>query len=161
MVSLFMAWSPVWRFNTRINWVGQPGDCANLIPTTPATAPGGQCRQTASDVMPGGPLAVGGPRKHLACRSQTGGTGVAKGYLTQRLQGPPAPSRIILCHRRSPTSPGHPFIAAFSATASSGCSRSKATNLQSKNSMSIRLLLPNRHRRGSHQRRKALPFCSD
>ena len=34
-----MAWSPVWRFNARINWVGQPGDYANLIPTTPATAP--------------------------------------------------------------------------------------------------------------------------
>ena len=39
MVSLFMAWSPVWRFNARINWVGQPGDYANLIPTTPETAP--------------------------------------------------------------------------------------------------------------------------
>ena len=27
------------------------------------------------------------------------------------------------CNRRSPTSPGHPFIAAFSATASAGCPR--------------------------------------
>jgi hypothetical protein len=37
-----MAWSPVWRFNARINWVGQPGDYANLIPTTPATVPEAQ-----------------------------------------------------------------------------------------------------------------------
>jgi len=36
-----MAWSPVQRSNAGIIWVEQPGDYANQIPTTPATAPYG------------------------------------------------------------------------------------------------------------------------
>ena len=34
-----MAWSPFQRTNAGIIWVEQPGDYANQIPTTPATAP--------------------------------------------------------------------------------------------------------------------------
>jgi hypothetical protein len=34
-----MAWSPFQRSNAGISWVQHPGDYANQIPTTPATAP--------------------------------------------------------------------------------------------------------------------------
>src|ERR1700730_6411840 len=34
-----MAWSPFQRSNAGIIWVEHPGDYANPIPTTPATAP--------------------------------------------------------------------------------------------------------------------------
>src|ERR1700730_12235874 len=39
VVTLVMAWSPFQRSNAGITWVQHPGDYANQIPTTPATAP--------------------------------------------------------------------------------------------------------------------------